>query len=406
MGTEGCCRVELYDLPEDIVYVALSDQTKQKLFENALKFSGSWKKLGEHLGIPINKRGACKILESSRRKKIKLKVLKLLIDYLEQHGVYLKEEIKNSIVSLSPKRGSSRKEANCLFEPKLPFDFSGESGAIVISALLHDGGINSRLHPHYSNPLDINLRKKVHNAFVDVFGTFDFLRANPNKNWQLYFPKITGIILVYGLRMQYGRKVTNNPGVPGFIFDAPEKVRAAFLRQAFDDEACVYVKGRCISLKLASASEGPPQLLLDLQKMLKSLGVKSHDVNFCERYVDKKGISATKWVIRIQHQDNLIRFLDIVGFDCKHKKVKLKKIVSSLKQSHFALAEKPQILLQTCKDVQIRRGYITSAELGHALNRSQVLAKVEIRKLRKEGKLRLLNERAGRIGASYVLVEA
>ncbi|MEW6035472.1 MAG: hypothetical protein AB1529_02570 [Candidatus Micrarchaeota archaeon] len=396
--------IGLGDLPGEKVYVQLNDQTKKWLFDTALKLSGGYSRLAKAVGLPLNRRGKCKILESSRKKKIQLNVLNLLVRYLETKGIDSRKEIESSITLLAVKRGSSRKGANCLYRPKIPFDFSTESGATVISALLHDGGIDSRLHPHYCNPLDKNLRIKVSEAFRKVFGEFDFLRAEPEKNGQLYFPKIVGVVLVYGLGMMCGRKVTNNPGVPDFIFIASEKVRSAFLRQAFDDEAYVHRKYRYISLKLASASNGPSRLLLDLQKILAGLGIKSYGPRFCETYADTNGIVATKWAVEIHHHENLLKFLNLVGFESVDKQARLKEIVAALKQPHFALKEKPGILLEACRKVQGTNNFITSRELALKLNRSQALAKKEIRRLRRDGKLALVGRKRGNGAARYVMV--
>lgn len=397
--------VKLWDLPSDKTYMGLNKKVKQKLFAIALKYAGSWANLAKVLNLSINRYGRCKILESSYYKKISLRMLKLLLHYTKQNGSDLTEEVEGGVLVLASPRGSSRKGANCLFNPKLPFNFNTESGAIVISALLHDGGIDSKLHPHYCNPLDVPARKKVYLAFKNVFGDFDFLRSEPEKNSQLYFPHIVGVILIYGLGLQYGRKVTNNPGIPGFLFNSSEKIRAAFLRQAFDDEAYVHNTKRYISLKLAVAGEKPPKLLVDLQRLLSSFDVKSHGPRFCEKYVDKKGILATKWAIELHHQDNLVKFLNKVDFESPYKHSRLKRIVETLKQKHFAIKEKPQLLLDACRKVQSNLGYVTSANLATALDRSQVLAKVEIRKLRAEGKLSIIKPRIGSSAARYMLVE-
>ena len=174
--------------------------------------------------------------------------------------------------------------------------------------------------------------------------------------------------------------------------------------QAFDDEAHVHHKQRCISLKLASANEQPPKLLADLQALLLSLDIKSYGPHFCERYVDGKGISATKWAIQILHQDNLTKFLDKIGFDSASKNTRLTEIVASLKQPHFAVKEKPAILLAACKKIQAKSGHITSAGLAAELNRSKVLAKKALKKMRINGTVKLIKEKIGNSAAEYALV--
>ncbi|VVB73334.1 Uncharacterised protein [uncultured archaeon] len=399
-------RVDLWSLPEDKIYVVLEYDVKCKLFASALKYSRRWSEFAISLGLPLNKWKASKTLESSRTKKISLRVLKLLLEYLERNGECIDRKlIERSVRALTSKRGSSHPGANCLFNPNLPFNFDTEAGAVVISALLHDGGINNRYHPHYSN-LNVVLKRKVYNAFKEVFGGFDFKRADPEKCVQIYFPKSVGYILIHGFGMEKGRKVVNNPGIPRFVFNSSKEVRSAFLRQAFDDEAYVSKIGssnRVISLKLASASPNPPKLLLDLQQLLLTFSIFSYGPRLSERYTSKDGVNATKWTIDILHQDNLIRFRNEIGFESTQKQERLERLVSSLKQEHFAKANKPAILIRACSRIQEEKGYITSASLGAVLNRSQALAKIEIRHLRRSGVLTASKERNGNKAAEYVI---
>jgi len=397
--------VEFWSLPEDKIYLDLEKDFKDELFNRAKNYASTWAILGQELGLERNSRGCCKVLESSKEKRFSLRILKKLIAYLETHGEYIdKRTIEQKITVISTKCGSSRKYANSIFEPRIPFNFNTPSGAVVTSALLHDGGINSKLKPHYSNPDDVELRKKVSVAFTDVFGRFVSVKSIPEINEQLYFPTIVGIILVYGLGMQRGRKVVNNPSVPPFIFNSSQSVISAFLRQAFDDEAHVHHTQRNIVLKLAASSNEPPRLLTDLKKLLQGFGIRVSGPQYHDTYRSDDGVKASRWTIGIFGQDNLKGFLKDIGFSCTKKQYRLHTIVNSLKEAHYSLHDKPRIVLEAMNRLQTHYGYITSRDLAIEINRCQSLAKKVIWNMVEEGNLLVKEPRCGSRGAKYSLV--
>jgi hypothetical protein len=396
--------VDLWSLPENKIYLDLEKSFKEKIFKSAKEYARTWDKLGKNIGFSVNKYGSCKIIESARCKRFSLSLLNKILDYLSSNGADIdKSCIERKISVISSKRGGSNKLANSIFNPKLPFNFNTVDGATVLSAIFHDGGIDSRLLPHYCNPENIELRKKIYEAFTKVFGEFKSKKSDPVRNQQLYFPKIVGIVLVYGLGLSYGRKVVNNPSIPKFLFDSSKNVKSAYVQQAFDDEAHVHRHDREISLKLASSSEKPANLLTGLKRLLEEFDIDVNNISFSDFYKTKEGDKASRWVLSITHQDNLKTFYDRIGFYTSYKEGRLKEIVKTLKCPHYSVKRCQKIYVNACAQLQKRYSYIMSKELSIEINRSQTLAKKIIQKFVKNKILLIKEHRHGNRGAKYIL---
>lgn len=396
--------VSLWSLPEDKIYLDLENSFKINFFNSAKEYAGSWYKLGKQLGLSVNKYDVCKVLESARCKRFSLSLLNKIINYLNPEDKTInKGFVEKKIIVLSSKRGGSNKLANSIFNPKIPFNFNTVDGATVISAIFHDGGINIRRQPHYSNPENLELRQKVYEAFTNVFGNFASKKSNPIENQQLYFPKIVGIIITYGLGIPCGRRVTNNPSIPRFIFHSSDNVKSAFVRQAFDDESHVHRTQRNISLKLSSGSKKPSNIIIDDKDLLENLGIDVSGPHYIDCYTGKDGASAYRWYILISHQDNLKMFYEKVGFHSAYKQKRLQEIVQTIKCHHYSTKKTHEIYQIACRNLQKRYEFITSRELAIELGRSQELAKKIIQKL-VNNKILLVKEcRHGNRGAKYIL---
>lgn len=396
--------VSLWSLPEDKVYLDLESNFKEKIFNLAKEHAGSWYNLGKQLNLPINKYGNCKILESARSKRFSLLLLSKIIDYLNLNSEGIdKTVVEREITVLSSRRGGSNKKTNSIYNPKLPFNFNTVEGATVISAIFHDGGINSNKLPHYSNPDNVELRQRVFEAFKNVFGDFTSRKSRPLENQQLYFPKIVGIVLTHGLGIPFGRRTINNPSVPDFIFKSSDEVKSAFVRQAFDDESHVHRAQRNISLKLSSGLRKPSNLIMNNKSLLENLGIEASGPHYVDYYDTKDGVRAYRWLILISHQDNLKKFYDKVGFCSTYKQKRLQEIVQSIKCNHYSIKRTNEVYQSACRNIQRRYDFITSRELSIELGRSQELAKKVIQKL-VSNKILLVKEcRHGNRGAKYLL---
>lgn len=410
--------IHLWELPQSI-YIDLRPSFKQFLLSRCKEIAKTWVYLGKECGLKISKNGKCKPLESIiSGKKFRLEVLHSLVNYLSKNDVEISlEEIEKNVKLLASKtRGWNSSElSNCIINPTLPFYFNTTSGPIVLSALLHDGGINSNLSPHYSNK-NVELRRKVYKAFLNVFGEITGDNCNPESNQQIYFPKVIGMILTHCLGMKSGRKTYNNPGVPNFIFNSKKEIISAFLQQTFDDEG--WIHRTHVGIKLAVEIKNPskeiisnlkkfhpidyaPKLLVDNMKMLFKLGIETKGPYCREIYFTKNGRCCSKWEILIWGRENLIKFRDMVGFSSLRHRTKLEKILDSL-PSVYSSDKVEFILLDACKKLQQKYGYITSRKLAEEIQRSQVRAKKAIQALLKKNIVEVKVKKCGPRAAQYM----
>ncbi|MEM5790755.1 MAG: hypothetical protein QXP77_01765 [Candidatus Aenigmatarchaeota archaeon] len=413
--------VHLWDLPKSKIYVDLEPNFKLLLLNKCKSVAGTWANLGRELGLKINEKRQCKTLEGIKEgKKIRLDVLFSLRDYLSKNQIEIElEEIEKNVKLIASKCNRTKtKFANYILNPKLPFNFNTKDGAVLLAALLHDGGINNNWIPHYSNTKP-ELRIKVYKAFVNVFGEIVGKKSNPRINQQIYFPKVVGIILVECLGMKYGRKTRNDPTIPQFIFSSSKKIKASFLRQAFDDEG--WIHNTHIGLKLAVEVKNfseeiiptlktshpidyAPKLLIDDMKLLNCMGIETKGPYCTEIYFTKDKKCGSKWEIIINGKENLIKFEKQINFSLKERRFKLRNLIASLPYVYPSEKVEPLILI-TCKKIQEKYGYITSKKLSKEIKRSQSRAKQAIRKLVRKGILKVKIPRHGRIGTRYVFEE-
>jgi len=419
-------KIHLWNLPEDFVYLDLEKNLKEELFSSAKKYAGTWINLGKALELKISEKGKCKALECVRDgKKFKLKILNKLVNFLNRYGEIDKNEIERNVLVLATKcRGKSKnKLANCIINPKLPFEFNNIDTATIISALLCDGGIDSHFHPHYRNE-EVILRKKAYDAFVEVFGEFDGQCNDFLKKEQIYFPKVVGIILVKVLGLGYGRKTEYNPSIPSFIINSPKEMQSAFLQQAFDDEGSVHFNKRAIQFKLANflpekinlkEIENPnlkynlefaPNLIKDVIFLLRKFNIKTTKLRCCEIYQIKTGRFGTKWQFEICKREDLSKFRENIGFFLPRKMNKVNKILDLPFQPQYPRDNSEDIIYRACIRLQNKQGHITSKSLANEINRTQHRTKQVIRKLVKKGLLVVKSSKKGSNGAVYIISKA
>jgi rRNA processing protein Gar1 len=145
---------------------------------------------------------------------------------------------------------------------------------------------------------------------------------------------------------------------------------------------------------------------VDIQKLLKDFNIHTSEPIYNDSYQSKDGVCATRWYLCITHQDNLIKFLNKVGFHTKKKQDRLSDIVYSIKQPHFSVKNKTKIVITSCKKLQNYHGFITSRDLAEELNRSQVLAKVILRNLVQNKILYTKEHKLGNRAAKYVFCDS
>ena len=209
------------------------------------------------------------------------------------------------IEAISTKNGAWGNLTNSLIGPKLPFNFTSEEGVRIVCSILHDGGINSELNPNFTNEY-VYFRKFFLKNLKSVFGDIKNISSNPNRYECITLPKIIGIILVYGLGLEYGKKVKTDPSIPEFIFNLPPVLKWSFISQAIDEDGSIETKAKRIQIMHAvetgENNSKPPNLLTDTKKLIEDLNVDVTEPYLqSSYYIDE--IRRERWAIRIRQRD-------------------------------------------------------------------------------------------------------
>ncbi|HIG97668.1 MAG TPA: hypothetical protein HA230_04985 [Candidatus Aenigmarchaeota archaeon] len=282
------------EITDRSVYVLLNKSVKNNILRNVDKKFGSIHNAERNLGHFIRHM-------NENKKDYKIKFL----DFLELCEIIGLEPRKGCIEAISTKNGAWGILTNSLLKPKLPLNFVSESGVRVISSILHDGGITSSLNPHFTNKY-YYFRKLFIKNIENVFGVIKNESSNPKKYECVTLPKILGIILVYGMGLDLGRKVKTNPSIPDFIFNLSPILKWAFISQAIDEDGSIEERVKRIQIMHAVETfendSKPPNLILDTKKLIESLGVDVTEPYFQSSY-QVNDSNRERWAIRIRQRD-------------------------------------------------------------------------------------------------------
>lgn len=383
--------VHLWDLPENEVYVELKESYKAKILASIKLSKHTYKKFSKLIDIPYHE------IQSFIRGHTKpLSFIIKIVKFLSQRSLGFSLEIlEKNIKSLSTKAGFK------ILDPKLPFNFNSVDGAIVISAILHDGSL-TRNGVVYYQCMKEKQRKIVYESTKNILGEF---KTNKKITW---YPKIVGYIL-RSLGLKMGPKMETNPHVPLFLFTSPKEIISAFLGQAIADDGSVVFneknKTREISLALGiDVSKLPPekiydpkystQLLQDNKKLLEKLGIQTKGPTiFTEKLRKSRSRGEIHksiiWEIFITDRENLEKFYKKIKIPLKYKQDGLKKMVKSYKQ--LGSGQLPKLIIREV----IKREKITVPQISRKLKRDPETIREVVQKLVKTNQLKTLSKGSG-----------
>lgn len=334
--------INLWDLPEDEVYVSFDKKFTVKMLETAKKLSGGkWVKLARNLRIPLPKDKSSTTLRYLRRYNlINLKNLKKLSDYLVNKGYkqYSLKTLQKKILLI--KTNNSQKGIN---NPKFPINFNSKEGAIIISCMFHDGGICKRdISPFYANFSSV-LKERFVDAVKNLVGDTPYF----SRKKEVSFPKILGLILIL-LGLVPGKKPINNPKFPEFVFNYPEDLILEFLSQAIADDGWIHnpkkgfgFVGFNFTIDLTRFSkkfrkkiknekllEHLPNVLLGNIKLFKKLGCSvagplfSHDIVYNNKDGSEKRYTQ-EWRMQVRGYNNFKYLAENMKIPLDYKQEKL-----------------------------------------------------------------------------------
>jgi len=391
--------INIWNLPQEKIFVKLNKNTRRVLVSKLLRRYKTLAEISRRTGLSYS---ITKKFKYGTR-SISLQALNKIIITLGKPQ--LKDLINKNIEKLLSKTGGKG-----ISQPKTLFNFNSIEGAIFLSAIFHDGGINKDMQPFYAN-FDEKMRTKIKNVSEQIFGKAEFYE-NKKDNPFVRFPKIIGIILVYGLGMKPGYKVYNNPAVPEFILSSDLSIKKAFIKQAFDDEGSISrneiyfslatdvtnipkeVRSRIKKFKLLKFAS---RIFLADKAILENIGIKP-TFSVYETKVKKNKEIRHYWQMCITTKLNLLLFANNVGFTINYKKEKLKKLAKKYeKKKEISPYGKGKVdALKRIGELEKSKGYFNSITLAKFLDKSFALSSLRIKQLKDEKLIKKIGEQKSR----------
>ncbi|MBI3412465.1 MAG: hypothetical protein HY051_00090 [Candidatus Aenigmarchaeota archaeon] len=252
------------------------------------------------------------------------------------------------------------------------FDFTTTSGVRLIGAILGDGCLDRLRRTYYANSNSRLIYGFIKDA-KNVFGKdlkYSIRRKSKNSD-----VKIVSIYQTrYGKGLENiglipGRKVENNPHVPGFIFSLNKSKIAEFLSQIIDDEGTVNMHANYIRIKLCVVEgESQSNLICDIRTLLSKIGIEC-SVYQHGRYRHANGVWRKSWQIQINSFERLERLNEMLNLRHIKKRNKLNKLVGLKKLSMFPRKHVNEIYFSSMRSIQESKGYFTANDLVPLLGR-------------------------------------
>lgn len=344
-------------------YILLKFQFKKKLFEDINKYLTNdevsnflkikvgtfkyWKSKGQNYDYKTNNKFT--------KSYVPLNYIYSLIKFLrnKDHKEYSVKSIEKNLIEFKSKGGKPIKN------PKFPINLETKESAILVAALLCDGGISENGYPLYNNS-ESCMRKRVVGAINNLIGKIHTNPLRPNENDSIVFPKTIKDILVIAFDMKIGDKVTNNPRIPELFMKTNNKeIIGAFLNQAFSDDGTAYIIRKSNQGYIAyGASVNVTDLDKNLRFKIKNNNLFRYGnnlVNDCKLLLEKFEISVNgpyckneyirnkygkkeiihSWGIQIQGRKNIKKFKNLVGFSIPRKNRIVTDILNNYKEVDY-----------------------------------------------------------------------
>ncbi len=238
--------------------------------------------------------------------------------------------------------------------------------AVLIGHILGDGHLHKdQRHFHFANK-SIELINEVKELVKIIFGIRrkEVLRHD-KEIFDLNFPAIVARLLIL-CGAPTGRKTTQSFSIPTWIKNGDIKIKSAFLRALFDDEAWVETAqgGFCIGIglnKKVNLLNSHFKFIDDIKEILLELGIKT--TNTFKRSQNDDSVQLGFKIIGLE---NLKNFNENIGFVHRIKQEKLNFIINNFKQLQFSKKEAKFKILKELGNRQMK-----SRELANKLNRDQ-----------------------------------
>lgn len=369
--------VLLENLPEKEIFISLKKDFYKKI-ENKIRFYGIFKICRK---LSVSNRIVCHWLNDGSL---------IRLDILNKILIFFNYDLKGRIYFMRGKDGF------CIYNPKLPFNFTTKGGVRFIAAIFGDGCLDKKYRVFYANS-----NKNLLNGFLkDIKSVFGDIQYDQRKHSQhdnvdiiSLSPFIGKVISLLGV--ERGKKVENNPKLPDFVFGLKKEVIGEFLSQIIDDEGSINLASRHITIGFALIENYKSSSLLDgVKQLLLKLGINS-SIHQCGKYSSSRGENRFHWCMEIHSSIYFKKLYKLLNLRCINKKEKFRKLLDSSQREHFPTKECYNIYLTLMKNLQKSKGYFTSYNLAIITGRNIGSCRNTILKLRKKGVIKCFKSYKG-----------
>ena len=357
----GDNRVSIFKILFENLYVRLNNTAVEKI-EKEFKVK------------QIKDKGFIDILNRIKRnQKISLKNLDLFVRKLKLNRYFIEENITLVTSVKNTNKG--------IKSPSLPFLFNNIETATLLGGILGDGHLCKTLTVGYSNQSKV-LIEKISRCGKRVFGDIDErIHFRKDNTYHLFWPKAVGI-LIFHMGIIPGHRTKSNPEMPSIILNGNKKMKAAFLRQYYDDEGNVRLKDRRLQIKQTIEIEKnvnkeqirkniqkfAPNMIRSIKFILESFEIRSH---LSLGHLRKIGaVLKSDWELSIYGKENLENFKKHIGFELKEKQKKLKVVIDNYKFPSAPRNKKYEFALEKAQIVQNKNGFIDKLLLAKECDRA------------------------------------
>lgn len=335
----------IWDLPEDKIYLKIDDKCRVDFLNEAIKISGSWVEFTNFLHITSSslsyyKNGIC---------LIPLRIIKNTLNlYPQEMKETLISKINENIkeIRVGYGRGEVVKRYN------IPRRFTNILSRIA-GHLSGDGGIDERGVVYYANKCEVLVEQFKHDLKKE-FKNINHSEYIDLKNVKsVRFPRFVGIILQHFFGNMYGQF----KHVPEFILNSNKTCKKLFLRALFDDEGSVRTKEHKIEIKMANE-----HIIKTVKEMLEEFNITTGKISI-RKYSKPNHNDQFRLIISGRH--NIEIFNKEIGFDHSLKKKKLEISLQNYKNTHYKMEEIRNLMLNILK----KNGSMSMYELAKKINR-------------------------------------
>jgi len=357
-------KLRLYDLPEDRIYVIVSEEFNERLMSKIKSKFKTFTKFYTVFGLNH--------ATFNKWKKARQYPLILIKRMCRKTDISFNDLERNTNGIRSGRFFSKGKFKSTVIYPKFPIKLSSEL-VRMIAHMLGDGCITISKRGHY-NFQYYNKNKFLIKMFKEdarkVFGNLHIHESNNKGTPYIFLPSPVTIIFLQLVKDFH----SNTSRIPNFIRNSSLALKREFLRCIFDDEAHVEFRKNQRRIEFALSNE---IMINDVKNLLKDFNIK---LSKTYKRTDMNGKQKIYFYIR--NFVNINKFFKEIGFYHPRKKEKLEKIIKNPGRKSYARGETEKLIINL-----LQNEMLTVYEISKRLERSYINTSAFVRSLSKEGRI-------------------